>query len=34
MIDLLPFVQGLALEPKAADALSKEISHLGKVDRF
>jgi replication factor C large subunit len=33
-IDLLPFVQGLALEPKAADALSKEISHLGKMDRF
>jgi hypothetical protein len=33
-IDLLAFVQGLALEPKAADALSKEISNLGKMNRF
>jgi hypothetical protein len=33
-IDLLPFVQGLALEPKTADALSKEISNFGKMNRF
>jgi replication factor C large subunit len=33
-IDLLPFVQGLALEPKAADALSKEISNFGRMNRF
>src|SRR5918995_238026 len=33
-IDLLPFVQGLALEPKTADALSKEISNFGRMNRF